>query len=500
MKKIILLLLSLQCSLYNICSAQNPGTLDNTFGSGGKVTMPGAMWVDVAVQPDGKVLAVSNVIARYNVNGTLDATFGINGVDTIKIDDTIYHCNAIGIQPNGKILVAGEANYNGNIDSNFLLIRYNTDGSLDNSFDGDGFVKTDINSGSDDYGYALAIQADGKIIVAGASDGKLALIRYHPDGSLDNTFDGDGKLVFNSIGVNVFSNASHAVYMKLQPDGKILVGSSGFLLRLDAAGNFDNSFGTNGIVLFAPHAMNDLAIQPDGKIVLAGGSADFVIVRLDTNGSFDNNFGSGGITTTSYGQCVACNAHQLATSIAVQPDGRILAGGYSMLGQLWDGREFVLVRYNQNGKPDSSFNSDGQVVTNFSFEYESHASAITPDFKIVLAGHSSIFSWNEESLLARYNLGWLLNVNSVPTTNENFVIAPNPTFDWINIEASKIENGTWHFELRDITGRLILQEDIVASGGSIQKKVSLKDLSAGLYFVQLDNDKNKMVSRVVKYR
>src|SRR4051812_23918996 len=98
MKKFILLLLSLQFSLGNISLAQNPGDLDITFGSGGQVTIPNVPLMDIAIQPDGKVLVVSNVIARYNTDGMLDATFGINGIDSIKIDDTIYYCSVIGIQ------------------------------------------------------------------------------------------------------------------------------------------------------------------------------------------------------------------------------------------------------------------------------------------------------------------------------------------------------------------------------------------------------------------
>ncbi len=497
MKKLILLLLSFQCSLYNISLAQQPGELDLSFGTSGLITTSAASWVDVAIQPDGKVLAVSNKIGRYETDGTLDGTFGINGLITIEINDTIYRCNAINIQPDGKILVAGEPWLYGSIDSNFLLIRYNPDGSLDSSFDGDGYTKTDFYLGSNDHGYELAIQTDGKIIVAGSSDTKLALSRYDTNGSLDSTFDNDGKLVINSVNVD-FYNLSHATYMKLQIDGKILVGSADNLARLNADGSLDNTFGINGVVGL-PQPMRDMAIQPNGKITLTGGGGDVTTVRLDTNGDLDNNFGIGGVTTTDWWVWNCSNPHLVGTSIALQPDGRILAGGYNVCCQLGDCREFILIRYDQDGSIDSSFGSDGMVITSFPqfwSQTESHASAITPDLKIILAGHTYYDSDN--GCLARYHLGDMLDVNDATGSNEQFIISPNPTSDRVNIHASDVENGQWHFELRDITGRLILQESILASGRAINKSISLHHLPEGIYLLQLDNGKERTVSRVVK--
>jgi uncharacterized delta-60 repeat protein len=496
MKKSILLLLILQCSLSSISFGQQPGDLDNSFGTGGKVVKYLAPWLDIAIQPDGKILAVSNVLARYKTDGSLDSSFAINGIDTIKIGSAIYKCSAVSLQPDGKILVTGRPAYGTSTLKDFFLIRYHTDGSHDSSFDGDGVLLTDLNSTSNDYGYELAIQQDGKIIVAGASNNYLALCRYHSDGSLDSSFDYDGKLVDYSVNVNFGGNWSDAVYMKLQTDGKILVGSGMVITRLKNDGSVDSSFGTSGVNILAS-SMYDIIIQPDDKIVLAGGGTAFVITRLNYDGSPDNNFGNGGVTTTGWYPLTCSHPTQIATSVVLQPDGRILAGGYNTCGILNDGREFVLIRYNDNGSIDSSFNADGKVTTSFlGFSSESHASVITPDLKLILGGFSYYIDYGA---LARYHLGYMLDVNTVAGTMENIGIAPNPTQDWINIQASKIENGIWHLEVLDLAGRQVMQEEIAVTSGSIQKKVFLNGLPAGLYLLQLDNGKKKAVSRVVKY-
>ncbi len=497
MKKLILLLLSLQCVFSNIALAQNPGDLDITFSTDGKLTRPKAPWMDVAIQPDGKVLAVGDIIARYNLNGSLDTGFSSDGVDTVKINDTIYSFNAVGVQPDGKILVAGGRAYGNTGLKDFLVMRYNIDGTRDSSFDGDGVVRTKINSWSDDYAYELAIQTDGKVLVAGASNTVLSLCRYHSGGSLDSTFDFDGRRILNGVGINF--SIDRKTYMKVQSDGKIIAGSAGIVARLNADGSLDNNFGANGMVGL-PHFMYDVVIRPDGKIVLAGGGTHFAIVRLDTDGSLDNNFGNGGITTTYWQGSSCSNPRQVATSIALQADGRILAGGYNICCILSNCKDFVLIRYNENGVADSSFGSNSKVVTPFSPSAAgSFASAITPDFKIVLAGYDNYLGGPEYGFMARYHLGWLLDVNTVFGNDEGFVISPNPTSDCINIEASKIENGVWHCRILDITGRPVLQQDIVATNGSLQKKVSLEALPAGVYLLQLDNGKKKTVSRVVKY-
>lgn len=484
MKKVILLLLSLQCCLYNICLAQNAGDIDNSFNYVGYCDMPNTPWFDIAAQPDGKVLAVSNILARYNINGSLDSTFGINGIDTIIISGSIYYCSAVSIQQDGKILVAGVSELiTGSTNLNdFLLIRYNPNGGLDSTFDGDGIVQTDFNLGTDDDGYELAIQSDGKIIVAGSSNTVLALSRYHSNGSLDSTFDYDGRLIITSISVYMNNYWEEPVYMKLQPDGKILAGCKDVLARLNVDGSVDSSFGINGIVGL-PHWMSDLAVQPDSKIVLAGTTGPhFAVVRLESNGDLDNNFGNNGVVTPYYWQ--PGGPDQLATSIVLQPDGKILASGYEVSGVLNDGKEFVLMRFNHDGGLDSSFSADGVVIINFltQFEGESHASAITPDMKIILAGYSH---YSDHGWMAKFHLGWIgwpADANFIPGSNEALIIAPNPASSKLTITSgSKVKELT-------ICNAIGQTTEYTAFSGSGTVTVDVGHLPPGIYYIKFTDE------------
>jgi uncharacterized delta-60 repeat protein len=207
------------------------GDLDTSFDSDGKVTTD-IGGIDnrarsVAIQSDGKIVAAgysnpgSNydfTLARYNTDGTLDTNFDSDGKVTTAIGSGTDQAFSVAIQSDGKIVAAGYSNNGSNDD--FALVRYNTDGSLDTSFDSDGKVTTAI-GGSDDRAHSVAIQSDGKIVVAGHSDNgsneDFALVRYNTDGTLDTSFDSDGK-VTTAIG----SASDFARSVAIQSDGKIV--------------------------------------------------------------------------------------------------------------------------------------------------------------------------------------------------------------------------------------------------------------------------------------
>ena len=384
----------------------NPdGLLDTTFDSDGKVTTPigtsdeGAH--DVAIQPDGKIVAAgyshngSNddfALVRYNSNGSLDTTFDGDGKVTTPIGTLDDIAHAVAIQPDGKIVAAGYG----------ALVRYNTDGSLDTTFDSDGKVTTPIGTSY------VAIQQDGKIVAAGSSyngsNNDFALLRYNPDGSLDTTFDGDGK-VTTTIG----ENGSDAYAVAIGPDGKIVAAGrsispqTGYdfaLARYNSDGSLDATFDGDGKVTTADGSCcdfaNDVAIQPDGKIIAAGHrfqtltGYDFKLVRFNTNGSLDTTFDSDGTVVTDFGQ-----SYDVANAIAIQPDGKIIAAGSS--GN-WN-RDFALIRYNQNGSLDTTFDSDGKVTTWFGVIVGNALFDVTiqPDGKIVAVGVT------DGEVVARYN-------------------------------------------------------------------------------------------------
>ena len=360
------------------------GVLDPTFGGDGIVTTNfGGAGVaideafDLALQTDGKIIAVGRAsntptvvdfaIARYNPDGTLDTSFGGDGTVTtdfgIDIDgDGIPEsgadiANAVVVQPDGKIVVAGEAGVPIGIglgfDDDFAVARYNPDGSLDTSFGNGGKVTTDLGSDSD-IGNDVILQPDGRILMGGQIDQAqdFALARFNPDGSLDLSFAGSGKVVTD------FGSSEGIRGMALQPDNSIIVAgfsvglSSNFdfaLARYNPDGSIDAGFGNGGLVTTdvsgglpsGDDFGEDLALQADGKIVVVGRSTsntilDFAMVRYNADGSIDSSFVNNGILKIDIN-----GLGDFGQDIAIQPDGKIVGGGYSASGV---GLSFVLIR------------------------------------------------------------------------------------------------------------------------------------------------------------
>jgi uncharacterized delta-60 repeat protein len=279
------------------------GALDTTFGSGGTVTTDfgGSDQANgVALQPDGKIVVVGPLfgklgVARYNPDGSLDSTFGTGG--KVVTDASPSFDGAFDVVVwNGKIVVGGGTGLYASGESDFQLVRYNADGSLDASFDGDGIATTDF-GGSDNI-FGIAVAADGKITAAGGTKGTtpgdFAVARYNSDGSLDFSFDGDGKVTTDfSAGSEDVGNG-----VVVLPDGSITVGGiagSGVavtrfaVVRYTATGNLDTAFGSGGkaSAAFGNPINNafDIVAQPDGKVVLAGGTGergvtDFALARF----------------------------------------------------------------------------------------------------------------------------------------------------------------------------------------------------------------------------
>jgi len=313
----------------------------------------------------------------------LDETFGNKGIVTtaINLNKSYSEANTVKILSNGKI-VAGGFYSNENNYYNFAITRYNTDGSLDNSFGTNG-VATIPGSSSNSEVSSIVIQTDSadgnkeKIIAAGftwiPNDTDFILVRFNPDGSIDSTFGGNGNGIVTS-GINNF--ADYATSAALQGDGKIIIAgyqSNGhdldfMLARFSADGIPDNNFGGgDGIVTtdVSGHRTNDraysVAIQNDGNIIIAGSSDEensFAAARYKSDGSPDASFGSNGIALTSVGSDTGRN--NIGYSIAIQNDGRIIIGGRSKNDNVV---HITLLRYKSNGKPDSTFDDDGIVVT-----------------------------------------------------------------------------------------------------------------------------------------
>ena len=289
----------------------------------------------------------------------------------------------IALQSDNKIIAAGTAL------NQFALARFNPDGSLDLSFDEDGKVTTSF--GANAAGAGVIIQADDKIVVGGTAGDDFALARYHPDGSLDPGFDADGILT------TTFGASAAGAGLVIQPDGKlILAGTAGddfAVARYNADGSLDPGFDFDGVVTTSFGAAADAAgavLQPDGKILLAGTvGADqdetcFALARYNPDGSLDADFGSGGKVIADY-----FGDYSYANAVTLQSDHKIVVAGSQ---GMYFGTTFTLLRFNPDGSLDTTFGEDGIVQTLLSGEYDyAYAVAMQPDNIIIAAGASGIF-------------------------------------------------------------------------------------------------------------
>jgi uncharacterized delta-60 repeat protein len=441
------------------------GTLDSSFGLGGLVTTNfAATGMALALQPDGKIVVAGYAadtsgdanngntdfaLARYNTDGSLDTTFGNNGEVLTDFSKLIGPGNAqawgVAVQADGKIVVAGFAHASSGPNTgsdDFALARYDSSGTLDNSFGVNGRQTTDFTAlfgkSGEDQGRTLALQNDGKIVVAGfafnsalnAND--LAVARYNVDGNLDSTFGagGNGRVTTNVnhvLGQAATSDYANAV--AIQPDGRIVAAGGSWdpsknagrgaydfaLVRYTAAGELDGSFNTNGTVRTdfstgnseGNDFIDSVAFQGDGKIVAVGAatpgaSAVFALARYTVNGQLDTSFGGTGKITTAVG------TNGWARGVAIQDDGEIVAAGFA--ADPANNNSFAVARYNPaDGSLDPTFNPNGSqpgvVVTPFpsySFAQAEHL-VLQSDGKIVVAGFAAPAAGQQGAFaLARY--------------------------------------------------------------------------------------------------
>jgi uncharacterized delta-60 repeat protein len=396
------------------------GDLDPTFGTGGKVTTDfnnSTDWLSrIALQPDGKIVAIGEThpshrgaLARYNPGGTLDATFG-NGGKVITAANVRESAAGLLILPDGKIMTCGSIDLPNSQDTSFVLLRFNSDGSVDPTFGNDGTVTTNINN-DNDRAYALARQSDGKIVAAGKRGiqfypseqrkGNVALARYNLDGSLDATF-GNGGIVVNDFGQGL---ESYALEVIIQPDGRIIIAGEStyaFLVaRYNSNGTLDTTFGNGGFTLvnFGNQSWDhgrDAVLQSDGKIILVGIAEintpydSFAVARFNPDGSLDQTFGNGG-------KFVMVNQGDLEAAV-LQSDGKLIALGTT-------GNNFTLLRFNLNGSLDPTFGSGGTVTTTFGGgNAEGIDLVFQADGKLLAGGltSSDFYFSNSDFALARF--------------------------------------------------------------------------------------------------
>ena len=497
-------------AIFTFAQAQ-PGMLDPTFGEGGIVTtslFTGYNFAEtIAVQTDGKIIVSGNVgmtnmydvgVARYNEDGSLDITFGLGGMVVVEASNFADYIYAISIQSDGKILLAGRT-WDGNKNST-LVIRLLPNGDLDNSFATGGIFKAGFN-GVSSYPGAMAIQEDGKILLGGSHDDNFSIVRLNANGTFDNTFGVDGLV-------------------------KLVIG------------------------IPSMQEIRDMVIQRDGKIVVAGlAFNDFIdrgfgVARFNTDGSLDTGFAGQGYRTLNVG-----SGNDFALGVGLQRNDKIVISGHSWKGNNPLQHDFAVARLNVDGSLDLTFGNDGSVTTNIVYgnNYAEGGLVIQPDDKIVLAGW--VFGANAthtDAAVVRYLPDGALDMgfgtNGYTTTdiavdddkaksvalqadgkivigghtwgaagsmflvaryNNDFVgiaqkeivefnVFPNPTQNQLTIELTN-SSIDYQLDIIDLTGRSVYSTTLKQSGN-----IDVSALARGAYFVRLNSATETGVTRFIK--
>jgi len=513
MKTIKLILLLLILFVSNVNFAQF-GTLDTSFGRGGIVITPfngfDSAVQSLLIQPDKKIIAGGSVtksgssqfsLARYNADGSLDETFGNLGQANTGFPELMV-MSSMALQSDGKIIVAGNL-YNSSVSiSRFVLVRYDSNGILDTSFGIDGRVITNISDKLDRIA-SILIQNDGKIIASGATSddttfSDFAMVRYNSDGTLDTNFGNNGVVV-TSLQAWDFANA-----ITTNSDDELIIAGTttrdfnidfGFdydfaVLKFDSKGHLDTTFGNGGNSIIGTTQANEKALSvkvlSDGKIVLAGelhsSKYAFMLAQLLPNGDLDAAFGNNGVALNTL-------SNEFIENVAMQIDGKFLITEYHGTGGCCSA-DIKLIRFLEDGNYDATFGNNGIVTADFLNENnQANAIVIQADGKIIIGGVSGNQIHSDYGL-ARFNSELALSNPIIKTGNTTFLAYPNPVNQNVNLDLNLKEAQKLSVDLFNINGvkvaNLLNNQEFPL--GYTSRKIALPEtLSKGVYFLSISN-------------
>jgi uncharacterized delta-60 repeat protein len=492
--------------IYSFIFAQASGTLDATFGTNGRITSTGVSQnygEDIIVQPDGKIVIVVasfrstdtsfTQLVRYNANGTLDNTFGTAGKVKTAIE-TGFTAGSITLQTDGKIIAVGANS----------LARYKSNGSLDSTFNRNGTVTTQFVPNKEGVVGNATLQSDGKILVGGsvtnnATTGSRSMLiaRYNTNGSLDSTFATKG-IAIQTFGIDKQQEINS---IAVQADNKILAcglviisqspvwQSDLGLMRYTTNGALDATFGTNGIVNIANFSPVSVKSLSNGKILVAGtvfgtSSGLFVLYRFNANGSLDATFGTNGKITTAF------TTQVYVYDMLVQKDGKIVL--LSLSDYYGANPTIVFARYSSDGVLDNIFGTNGKSLIPAILPGEIYKKlSIQSDGKLLSVGWT-LSGTNANYLVMRLNNTVNVAVNSI----ENIPLSmyPIPTTNALTIEFKSPINKAVKLTVSDMMGHIVYQNNYDLIGDKIS--LNMSDFNTGLYVVNIVFD-GENISRVV---
>ncbi|MBS1746036.1 MAG: hypothetical protein JST21_07700 [Bacteroidetes bacterium] len=514
------------CFLYFFCititAFTQAGKHDLSFNDSGKVItdVHGHAYFNTAMMlPDGKILCAGaqrpldpyaifvNALARYTTDGHLDATFGKGGIVNFLLGNTDAFINSIATQDDGKIIATGytgKHGYDTSINMRITVMRFLSNGKIDSSFANNGVFLFGLDH-YDIWGNAIVILSNDKIVVTGSvqsyglSESKWGafVLRLTANGKPDASFGTHGYVITRP------AKYCDARALALQPDGKIVIAGYALdeinepvqfaLSRFTSSGQPDFSFGKKGVAktMFEIESVDQprsMAIQKDGKIIVGGRGygngkyADFALVRFDVNGIIDSAFGDNGLSLIDFGYDDAIH------SIALQPDGKIVAAGEVNDFAITGKSSFGIARYDSDGKPDSSFGKDAKVVTTFYKRTYSAANKVLlqVDGKIVAIGYASkMVGQNSAFALTRY-LGdeFQFSENKKSIDKQNLIkIFPNPVRDRLFIKGLPANQNI--LKITDRYGNIM--KSVIVNGESFQWNID--ELMPGAYYLNVLDDK-----------
>jgi uncharacterized delta-60 repeat protein len=518
MKK-LLLFSWLSCSLN--ATAQIP---DSTFGVNALTTTNFNGGHDgynsVVALPNGKIIAAGFAknaggktecaIARYNINGTLDVGFNGTGKVTVPATDQETLKKLI-VQPDGKLLAIG-SRYTSNTEYSILLMRFDSTGILDNTFGSNGIVVLGA-TGSKYDGNNLALQSDGKIVIAGSKlYDKFILARFNTNGTPDNSFGTNGIVM--SCYDAAEAVGSEGIGLGIQPDGKILICGAAWantpaigIARYSATGTIDNTFGTGGsgrLILVSPFGSTapevwgaeDMAILPDGKIlmpaILSTPTTAHMpcIVRVHNNGTKDNSFGIAGFARPAYS-----NFYEMIHKLTLQTDGKILAAGYAQGSTASSGDSLVMLCFDTSGVPSASFGNNGRVtLKRVQQGTRAKGIALQSDGKILLAGSQGPYN-SQTNMVMRFKYA-AQAPNNVSTTDDNgerIHIYPNPATDRLMVSLPvRWSEKNLILCITNTLGQTVLQKPV---SNLREVSIDVSGLSKGYYVLSVRHNNAQLLQR-----